>query len=91
MLDYRISPEYRMILIRMDGNVTIDHVYEFVNSIVNDRSYDSTYRIIVNNKALEESEEVNKVCHSLDLASSVIGSFFAKAGAKSADFCYCRN
>ena len=91
MLAYRISPEFEMILIRMDGKVTIDHVYDFVKSIVNDESYDPTYQVIVNNKALEESEEVNKVCHSIDLAASVIGGFFAKASAKTADVCYCRH
>lgn len=84
MLAYKISPEFEMILIRMNGKATIDRVYELVSSIVNDPGYDASYRVIVNNKSLEESEEVNKICHSLDLASSVINGFFNNAGTSSA-------
>jgi hypothetical protein len=44
--------------------------------------------IIVSSKVFEESEELNKVCQSMDLAASVVGSFFAKAIAKTANVCY---
>lgn len=92
MLAYRISPDFRLILIRMGGSATIDHVYDFVNTIVNDVNYDPTYQIIVNNKALKDSEEVNKVCNSLDMAASLIGGFFAKGRTGSvAQICYCRS
>ena len=90
MLAYRISPEFQMILIRMSTEVSIDRMYEFINTITSDKDYDPGYRIIVNNKPLEESEEVNRICHSIDLAASVIGGFFSQASARRTEVCYCR-
>ena len=82
MLSYKISSEFEMILIRIDDKSTIDEIFQFINTIVGDEDYDPEYKIIVNNKGLEEKAGAEDLCRKVNLAASILGGFFTKPGKK---------
>lgn len=52
MLDYRILPEHRLILLRLSGRLSVDDILDFLAAVMADAQFDANYRSLVDVRGL---------------------------------------